>query len=115
MNKTVKIQLFYDTLTTLTCDIESRVNTFLARDDIEVLDVKVSNSSSKCVVCVLYKPKEPEKLGKWVFKDTDNVYVQDICCSKCGGKALYPDEKDDDSFRPLETEYCPHCGSKMDL
>ena len=74
MNKTVKIQLFYDTLTTLTCDIESRVNTFLARDDIEVLDVKVSNSSSQCVVCVLYKPKDRQKqsiariaVRKWIY------------------------------------------------
>ena len=109
MDMNLKVKIFSDTLGTFSCDIEEKMNKFLAQDDIEIFDIKVSNSSNLCVVCIFYKLKP---LGKWIFKDTDNVYIQELCCSLCGGKALYPDT---DDYRPIESKHCPHCGSKMEL
>lgn len=49
--------------------------------------------------------------GQWLYGGvTGNVFLVEIYCPWCGKPALYPDDED----RPLETDYCPHCGAKMD-
>lgn len=50
------------------------------------------------------------KHGQWMYGETDNPFITEIYCPWCGKPALYPEDED----RPLETEYCPHCGAKMD-
>ena len=51
----VKIKLFSDKVNTLSCDLEKRVNEFINEDCIEICDIKVSNSDTSCVVCIIYK------------------------------------------------------------
>ena len=46
----------------------------------------------------------------WMYGETDNVFTCEIYCPMCGKPALYPEEED----RPLETDFCPHCGVQMD-
>lgn len=61
------------------------------------------------------KPSSEDiKHGCWMYGETDNPFVVEIYCPWCGKPALYPSEEEDDGCRPLETEYCPHCGVVMD-
>lgn len=70
-NKKFKMKLFDGNVGSFSCHIEENVNLFIARDDINVLDVKVSNSSRTCVVCVFYTEVEPETSpGESVISNT---------------------------------------------
>lgn len=53
---------------------------------------------------------EPVRHGQWMYGETNNPFITEIYCPWCGKPTLYPEDED----RPLETEYCPHCGAKMD-
>lgn len=46
----------------------------------------------------------PVKHGKWVNEDFDWI------CSVCGNDALTAIE----SYVQVKSNYCPHCGAKMD-
>lgn len=50
-----------------------------------------------------------EKRACWMYGETDNVFFVEIYCPICGELAMYPEEED----RPLETPFCPHCGTPM--
>ena len=54
-----------------------------------------------------------ERHGCWMYGETNNPFVVEVYCPWCGKPALYPDEEDDNT-RPLETDFCPHCGTVMD-
>jgi len=53
-----------------------------------------------------------EKRARWMFDGTDpnNVFLTETWCPICGELAMYPEDDD----RPLETPFCPHCGTPMD-
>ena len=49
------------------------------------------------------KDVEPVKHGHWI---SENFYTH---CSACGKMAIY-----DKYGQEFESDYCPHCGAKMD-
>lgn len=107
----MKMKLFSDKVGTLSCHIQSDVNEFLSRKDIEVCDIKVSNSDSACVICVFYKLKDILH-ARWIDKSGN-----DKVCSNCEKSALLDPEEYVRRGRHVfvETDFCPHCGAKMDL
>lgn len=60
-------------------------------------------------ICLLYDVQtadvEPVVHGKWVYGED-----VDIECSVCGRDALTEGD-----YRQVRSNYCPHCGAKMDL
>lgn len=50
---------------------------------------------------------EPVRHGRWVRKTGNGYYWYE--CSECGAKPLKNSYKDD-----CFSDYCPHCGAKMD-
>lgn len=50
------------------------------------------------------------KHGCWMYGETENPFVVEIYCPWCGKPALYHEEDE----RPVESEFCPHCGTVMD-
>lgn len=50
------------------------------------------------------------KHGCWMYGETDNPFVVEIYCPWCGKPALYQEEDE----RPVESDFCPHCGTIMD-
>lgn len=61
----------------------------------------------RCRKCIYEAPKvesEPVRHGRWNYR-----YEDDWCyCSACGTDAEGSDGE------CLETDYCPHCGARMD-
>lgn len=109
-SENMKMVMFDDRAGTLSCNIQSRVNEFLSRTDIEVCDIKMSNSDQSCVICIFYKLKDI-LYAKWIKKPRG-----DAVCSNCGKSALISHEEYHRRLRiePIETPFCPHCGAKMD-
>ena len=54
------------------------------------------------------------KHGKWIKDERerrDDGEIYDYCCSLCKGQAVKGEYNNNDLF----TDFCPHCGAKMDL
>lgn len=106
----VKMKLFNDVVGTIGCSLEKEVNEFLERKDIEVCDIKVSNSERRCVICVFYRSKPIHAC--WI----DGSHGSKIC-SNCNGSAFTDFDKSSfeiSRYVPMLTDECPHCGAKMD-
>ena len=56
--------------------------------------------------------KEPvQKRACWMDGEVpNNVFLIETWCPICGEMAMYPEDED----RPLETPFCPYCGTIMD-
>lgn len=54
----------------------------------------------------------PVKHGKWISKQLDNFRKYKVTCSICGWVGI---ENYDSYNEPSDFNYCPNCGSKMDL
>lgn len=54
----------------------------------------------------------PVKHGKWISKQLDNFRKYEVTCSNCGWVGI---ENYDSYNDPSDFNYCPNCGSKMDL
>jgi len=52
------------------------------------------------------------KHGKWIGKQLDNFRKYEVTCSNCDWIGI---ENYDSYGNPLEFNYCPNCGAKMDL
>lgn len=108
-SENIKMQLFSGKVNTPGCDLEEKVNEFLTRKDIEIHDIKVSNSSGSCVVCIFYKLKDILH-AKWLDK-----FEGEEVCSNCGESALLNyEEYHQGRIVSIETPFCPHCGAQMD-
>ena len=55
------------------------------------------------ILCVPAADVAPVKHGHWI---NENFYTH---CSACGKMAIY-----DKYGQEFESDYCPHCGAKMD-
>ena len=110
-SESMKMKLFSGRVNTPSCNIQSEVNEFLSRKDVEICDIKVSTSDSACVICVFYKLKDILH-ARWLDK-----LGNDKVCSNCGKGALLNHEEYARRLRHVcvETPFCPHCGAKMDL
>ena len=54
---------------------------------------------------------KPENVSYWVkFGDTGSDYTDRWLCKKCGNTC-----RTDSWGKKCEYEYCPHCGSKMEV
>ena len=56
---------------------------------------------------------DPESLrpnGRWVYNDEYVLWLERYVCSVCNRNAL-----SDGDYRHELSDYCPHCGAKMDL
>ena len=105
----MKMKMFSDKVNTLSCNIQSEVNEFLSRNDIEVCDIKVSNSDSACVICIFYKLKDIIH-ARWISKPGN-----DKVCSNCEKSALLDHEEYLKGRHVcVETDFCPYCGAVMD-
>ena len=57
------------------------------------------------------------KDGKWIKEQTN--FTKSVRCSVCGKSALYSVKSEGHPYNPtntfdfVESNYCPHCGSKM--
>lgn len=55
--------------------------------------------------------KPVEKRACWMDGEVpNNVFLIETWCPICGEMAMYPEDED----RPLETPFCPYCGTIMD-
>ncbi|RGQ39567.1 hypothetical protein DWY99_08650 [[Clostridium] leptum] len=52
------------------------------------------------------------KHGKWIGKQLDNFRKYEVTCSNCDWIGI---ENYDSYDNPFEFNYCPSCGTKMDL
>ena len=52
------------------------------------------------------------KRGKWIGKQLDNFRKYEVTCSNCDWIGI---ENYDSYDNPFEFNYCPSCGTKMDL
>lgn len=52
------------------------------------------------------------KHGKWIGKQLDNFRKYEVTCSNCDWIGI---ENYDSYDNPLEFNYCPNCGAKMNL
>ena len=74
--------------------------------DLATIRAKIFNSPTANV--------QEVKHGKWikdVRKQRDDGEIYDYCCSLCRGAASKGEYGNYDIF----TDFCPHCGTKMDL
>lgn len=55
---------------------------------------------------------EEVKHGKWIGKQLDNFRKYEVTCSNCDWIGI---ENYDSYDNPFEFNYCPSCGTKMDL
>ena len=55
------------------------------------------------ILCVPASDVAPIRHGRWI---NENFYTH---CSACGKMAIY-----DKYGQEFESDYCPHCGAKMD-
>lgn len=55
---------------------------------------------------------EPVRHGHWIIKPIDKMSKYRCACSACGWSINCDSWRD--PFDLDETEYCPHCGAKMD-
>lgn len=53
-----------------------------------------------------------EKLGQWRMKELDKFRKYEVVCSECGAKYIGNYDAYDE---PCEFNYCPNCGSRMDI
>lgn len=67
---------------------------------------------------------EPVRHGRWTVtylkhielaNDEGHVYIHFAKCSECGNEAIMQFVDYNESFKEWYTDYCPHCGAKMDM
>lgn len=66
---------------------------------------------AKDVECTPTIEAENVRHGKWI--EEEGLFLQ-FHCSVCGEKALYSENHLDNITEYYLTDYCPHCGAKME-
>ena len=96
--------------------IDSELNGWLTDDErlhLEGLAIGISDlptidpaENGGCLGC------QYEKLGQWRMKELDKFRKYEVVCSECGAKYIGNYDAYDE---PCEFNYCPNCGSRMDI
>lgn len=79
------------------------------QESIPVMDGMRMGELEYCIGLVQCEPiieAEPVRHGRWVYGED-----VDIQCSECGKDAM----SDWMKYTQVYSNYCPHCGAKMDL
>lgn len=77
-------------------------------------EMQLYSNAQVCERLIAYVENFPSaevvKHGCWMYGETGNPFVVEVYCPWCGKSALYHEEDE----RPVESEFCPHCGTVMD-
>lgn len=75
----------------------------------DATETSYKNGYKKGVADAMCSISEKEKKGTWIFNEERDSFL----CSECGGPALLELVGSDYVVDAL-SDYCPHCGKKMD-